>query len=145
MGHNTNDKNHAENSSFEIQKIIEQEIDALRELLGLFSIEENSFFEQDGESKKQILRQRSEIFKKLRSLKKEKDSFFETFFYETVNNCDLSIQKDHLSSIQSEVDKKQTQSKRNLKPSPQLKPKFNSQVLPKTIVQTLDHQEESPI
>ncbi len=145
MDHYQYNGNHAETSSFQIQKIIQEEIEALRQLLGLISQEETGCFEQESDSKKTILRQRSEIFKKLRNLKKEKEYFFENFFYATIDNCDLSIQKDHLISIQSEVDKKQTRSKRSLKPSPQLQPKMTKIPQPKTAIQTLDHQGESPI
>ena len=69
----TNDKNDAESVSFSIQKIIEQEIETIRKLLSFLSFEETLQSKETLETKKGVLRERSELYKKLRSIKKDKD------------------------------------------------------------------------
>jgi hypothetical protein len=138
------EENDAEKMSLEIQKIIKNEIETLRELLSLLLLEEKLTTETTTESKKVLLRQRSEVYKKLRHIKKEKESLFETFFFETFNDYEVSTLKEHLDSIQGEVNRKQYVSKKSLKsPTPLLKPSFKKTSTPKTTITTIDASEES--
>ena len=140
----TNDKNDAESVSFSIQKIIEQEIETIRKLLSFLSFEETLQSKETLETKKGVLRERSELYKKLRSIKKDKDLLFEKFFFDHHENIDLALLNDHLQSIQSELDRKQYRQKKTLKilESPARSPMKRASKN-KTTVSTIDSQELS--
>lgn len=141
MNHTNQETNDADSSTFQIQKIIHQEIEALREFLNIISLE-NSLEESHTDEKKDILRQRSEIHKKLRLLRQEKENLFENFFFEITQNYEVSILKDHLQSIKAEVEKKRTQSKKNLKSPKNLLQQIKPKAVTKTMVTTLDKESE---
>ncbi len=137
--------NHSESKSFKIQEILQEELHVLRELLNLFSIEEHCLESPEVQEKKTLLKQRSEIFKKLRLLKKEKELIYENFFFEQAEDCELSILKDHLDSIRTAVDKKQITLRKTLKSDLLFTQKLEakSEKKLKTTLKTLDIQEES--
>lgn len=137
MNHANQETNDAESSTFQIQKIIHQEIETLREFLNILSLE-SSLEETHTEEKKDILRQRSEIHKKLRILKQEKENLFENFFFEIIQDYEISILKDHLHSIKAEVERKRTQSKKNLKTPKSLLQHIKGKSVPKTMVTTIE-------
>ena len=136
-------KNDAENLSLQIQKIIKEEIDTLRELLSFLSLDDGMRETIHTDSKKTFLRQRSELFKKLRQIKKEKESFFENFFFNQLDDLDVSILKDHLTAIKSEIDRKQSSAKRSSDHSSFLvKAHLKKQQKPKSSVTTLESIDE---
>ncbi len=140
MNHINQETNDEVSSIFQIQKIIHKEIETLREFLDILSLE-NSLEDCHVEEKKDILRQRSEIHKKLRSLKEEKENLFENFFFEITQNYEISILKDHLQSIKAEVEKKRTQSKKQVRSHKSMLQKACPKPAIKTIVTTLEKED----
>jgi len=128
---NQNNQFNSSNDLFisEIQQIIQQEIEILRQLIS------NCYDDKSEENTIQLN-------KKLKKIRKQKEDFFENFFFLNASNCELSILKDHLASIKEEFEKKQIMAKKiNKNFHCDLKPLTKKEVKIKTIVSTIDQQE----
>lgn len=128
---NQNNQSNNDNDLFisEIQQIMQQEIEILRQLI-------SSLYD---ERTNEIT---IELNKKLKKIRKQKETFFEKFFFLNTSNCELSILQDHLTSIKEELGKKQIMSKKiNKTFYPDLQPLTKKEVKIKTVVSTIDHQD----
>lgn len=133
--------------TLEVQKIVQKEIGLLRDLLSLLYDEANTDPAQNNERKKNQLRKKADLQKKLRLVRMEKEAFFENFFYNSTQDCDLHIQKDHLKAVKEEVEKKHLtdtithKSHLNTQKLPQLESKKKLKTLLLTIEEPTEDKE----
>jgi hypothetical protein len=136
-------ENDAETLTLEIQKIIQKEIDLLRDLLTLFVDEENIHSKENPESKKNLIRKKAEVQKKLRMLRIEKETFFENYFFNQTLDCSTHLLKDQLIAIKEEVEKKHLVESNSSKLHLKIKdmPQQDKRKL-KTLLLTIDQKNE---
>jgi len=129
-------------SSLQLQKILSEEVALLRELLSGFSQEESCVSEQLFEVQKELQIERQNLHKKLKSLRKEKQNYYEIFFLNHQKDCETQLLLDQLTSLSHQVEKKQTQQKKVLKSltdHPPLKlQELPQNKLPKQLVSTIE-------
>jgi hypothetical protein len=126
----------AKDNSFDIAKIIEQELVFLRELLATFHALPSS--DRPDVEEKLLEKKRAELQKKIRLLRIEKERFFEDFFYSSTDDISLQMQYDQLSAIKREIEKRNRQEKKPFKTPPIKKIAPPSLAQMKPAIMTLD-------
>ena len=129
-------------SSLQLQKILNDEVSLLRELLSGFSHEESLVSERLFEEQKKFQKERQALHKKLKLIRQQKQIFYEIFFFNQQKDCETQLLFEQLTSLSNQVEKKQTQHKkvlRSLADYPPLKLQESPQSkLPKHLLSTID-------